>query len=313
MRILIVGAGSIGRLFGALLGKSGIDVTLLEKKTDVVNAIAQQGIGLLQLNEANPDLVSHVKVTVTDTAPGLAPFDLVLIAVKSSDTLAAIKSASQFIDDHCPVLSIQTGLGNVEIMEQVVANKHILAGFTLMSGAALGDNHVRHGGSGVTAFGELDGSVSERALKIARTFEAAGIETHVVPDILSQLWKKVIVYSAINPVSAILKVQNGRLLENMESISLMKRLIDEAKWVAEANSINLSGANLYDMLFDACKRTATTISSMLQDVLNGKSTEIDAQNGYFCKIAREKGRSLPVHETIVELIKLLEKLPSTVC
>ncbi len=313
MHILIIGAGSIGCLFGAFLAQTNNEVVLIEKRRDIVDAIREKGIGLLKLNEANPDMVSYVKVGVTSEPGSISACDLVIMAVKSADTLSAIKSVAHLINHDCPVLSIQTGLGNIEAMELVVARENILAGFTLMSGAALGGNNVRHGGSGLTAIGELNGEVSARVERIAKVFEEAGLETEISANIISKLWQKVIVYSAVNSVSAILKVRNGQLLENLESVTLMKRLIDEAAGLAAFCAVDLSGANLYDMLFDVCRKTSTTISSMLQDILNGHPTEIDAQNGYFCKIARERHRNLPVHETIVELIRLFEKLPGSVC
>ena len=125
--------------------------------------------------------------------------------------------------------------------------------------------------------------------------------------IIGRIWCKVIVYSAINPVSAILRVKNGMLLEKMESINLMKRLIDEGQMVADAHSIDLVYHDLYDLLFDACKRTSDNLSSMLQDILNNNRTEIDNLNVALCQYGEEKGINLPTHHTMVQIVKLLEK------
>jgi 2-dehydropantoate 2-reductase len=128
----------------------------------------------------------------------------------------------------------------------------------------------------------------------------------MVKEIIGRLWCKVITYSAINPVSAILQVPNGALTSKMESITLMKRLLDEGREVANAHAINLVYPDLYEVLFDACARSSNNLSSMLQDILNEVPTEIDAQNGAICRYAEEYGISVPTHRTMVELIKLLE-------
>ncbi len=128
----------------------------------------------------------------------------------------------------------------------------------------------------------------------------------MVNRIIGRLWCKVITFSAFNPVSAILQIPNGMLTSKMESITLMKRLLDEGRAVADACSVELVYPDLYELLFDACQKSANNLSSMLQDILNECPTEIDAQNGAICRFADEHGVSVPTHRSMVELIKLLE-------
>jgi 2-dehydropantoate 2-reductase len=92
----------------------------------------------------------------------------------------------------------------------------------------------------------------------------------------------------------------------MESVTLLKRLIDEGAAVADAYSIDLVYRDLYNLLFDTCRRTSENLSSMLQDFLNGKSIEIDSQNGELCRLGRERNINLPTHYTILQIVKLLE-------
>lgn len=307
MRIVIVGGGAIGRLFGSLLAKGKNEITLLDVDAEVVDAMRDQGIGVVSSNMDDPDMVTPVPVEAVTDASLISDCDLVLLMVKSFATRMATKSVAHLIGNTCPLLGVQTGLGNIEVMEQVVPRKHILAGFTFMSGTALGGSKVRYGREGKTYIGELDGQISERIQRIANTFDASGITTQVVKQIIGRLWCKVIVYSAINPLSSILKVPNGCLTDKMESITLMKRLLDEGKAVADAYGIDLIYKDLYELLFDACQRSANNLSSMLQDILNDRMTEIDAQNGTICKYAAERGVPVPTHQAMVELVKLLEK------
>jgi len=307
MRIVIVGGGAIGRLFGSLLAKAKNEVTLLDVDADVVDAMQDQGIGVVASSIDDPDMVTPVRVTAITDASLVTGCDLVLLMVKSFATRLATESVAHLINEDCPLLGVQTGLGNIEIMEQIVPRQYILAGFTFMSGTALGTSKVRYGREGKTYIGELDGQVTERVQKIANIFEDSGITTQVAKRIIGRLWCKVVVYSAINPLSSILKVPNGCLTGKMESITLMKRLLDEGKAVADAHGIDLVYKDLYELLFDACQRSANNLSSMLQDILNDRMTEIDAQNGAICRYAAERGVPVPTHQAMVELVKLLEK------
>ncbi len=307
MKIVIVGAGAIGRLFGALLSRGGHKATLVEPNQEIVESINRQGIGIMDIGQQDPDAASFVPAQAVSDPSTLSECDLVLLAVKSFDTLTAVKSVVHLIDKDSPVISIQTGLGNLEVMEKVVPRQAIIGGFTFMAATSLGAAKIRHGGIGKTYLGELDGIITPRLTEISNQLNQCGIQTSPVQRIIGRLWCKIIVYSAINPVSAILRVNNGSLLDRMESITLMKRLVDEGKEVAKAYSIDLVYPDLYELLFDACRKTSDNLSSMLQDMLNEKRTELDAQNGALCCYGEKKNIFLPTHRTIVELVKLMGK------
>jgi 2-dehydropantoate 2-reductase len=307
MKIVIVGGGAIGRLFGSFLARGRNEVTLLDVDNDVVGAMRDHGIGVVQNGMDDPDMFTPVPVKAITDAKLVTECDLVLLMVKSFSTHLATRSVAHLIHEECPLLCVQTGLGNIDVMEKIVPRENIIAGFTFMSGTALGDAKVRHGREGKTYIGELSGEITERVQKIANVFDNSGIATQVAHRILGRLWCKVIVFSAINPISSILKVPNGCLTGKMESITLMKRLLDEGKAVADAHGIDLVYTDLYELLFDACQRSSNNLSSMLQDILNERLTEIDAQNGAICRYAAEYGVPVPTHQTMVELVKLLEK------
>jgi len=307
MKIVIVGSGAIGRLFGAFLAKGGHEIILVDVDQEVVDAINRSGIGLMELGESNPDNVNELSVQAVSAPSTISDCDLVLLTVKSHSTLTAAKSVLHLISESSPILTLQTGLGNIEILEKLVPPQHIIAAFTSMSATALGNSRVRHGGAGKTYLGELNGDISTRLEKVYKTFNNCGLMSQMVHRIIGRLWCKVIVYSAINPVSSILKIANGNLLSKMESVTLMKRLLDEGKRVADASAIDLVYPDLYELLFDACKQSSNNLSSMLQDLLNERPTEIDAQNGAICRLAEEKGISTPTQHTMVQLIKLLER------
>ena len=306
MKIVIVGSGAIGRLFGAFLAKGDHEVILVDIDQGVVDAINRSGIGLMELGESNPDTVNELIVRAVSDPSTISDCDLVLLTVKSHATLTAAMNVRHLIGESSPIVTLQTGLGNIEILKNLVPPQHIIAAFTFMSATALGNSRVRHGGIGKTYMGELNGEFSPRLIKLCKAFNDCDLMSQMVHRIIGRLWCKVIVYSAINPVSSILKIPNGNLLSKMESVTLMKKLLDEGKRVADAFAVDLVYPDLYELLFDACKQSSNNLSSMLQDLLNDRPTEIDAQNGAICRFAEEKGVSTPTQQTMVQLIKLLE-------
>jgi 2-dehydropantoate 2-reductase len=306
MKIVIVGGGAIGRLFGYFLVKGGNEITLIDIDRKTLGALQKKGIGLINDTDQHPEDAESYPVRALFSADSLTEADLVLLLVKSQATLAGVKDVAHLITDSCPLLSLQTGLGNLEVASKIVPKENILLGITFMSGTALSDARVRQGGLAKTYIGELNGTFSKRLENINHIFNRCGIETQMVKRIIGRLWCKVITYSAINPVSAILQVPNGSLTSKMESITLMKRLLDEGRAVADSCSIELVYPDLYELLFDACEKSSNNLSSMLQDILNELPTEIDAQNGAICRYAEEHGVNVPTHKTMVELIKLLE-------
>lgn len=306
-KFVIVGAGAIGRLFGTLLSIGKQKVTFVEPQKEVISAINEQGIGILEMGGEDVYNIPFYPAKAVKNAQSIQSCDYILLAVKSYDTLRAMQSIAHLVSANSPVITIQTGLGNIEVMEKIVPRNNIIAGYTFLAGTALGPGIVRQGGVGKTYLGELDGKKTARIEKLCTIFNSSHMQTEIVKQIVGRIWCKVLVYSAINPVSAILRVSNGRLLEKMESITLMKRLIDEGKEVAAACAIDLVYHDLYDILFETCKQTYNNLSPMLQDILNEKRTEIDNLNSALCRYGAEHGVRVPTHHTIIQIIKLLEK------
>ncbi len=306
MKIVIVGGGAIGRLFASHLVRGGNELTLIDIDSKTIGEIQQKGVSLVDNDSDNSTAEKSFPINALESADSITEANLVLILVKSQATLAAVKNVAHLITETCPLLCIQTGLGNLEVASKIVEQKNILLGITFMSATALSEGRVKTGRLAKTYIGELDGSFSVRLEKIAHLFNRCGMETQMVKRIIGRLWCKVITYAAINPVSAILQVPNGSLTSKMESITLMKRLLDEGRSVARACSIELVYPDLYELLFDACEKSAHNLSSMLQDILNEIPTEIEAQNGAICRYAEEHGVNVPTHTAMLELIKLLE-------
>ncbi len=307
MKIVIVGAGAIGRLFGVYLSRSGHQVTMVDPDPEVVSAINSRGLGFMEQGGRDPDAVTFVPAVAVINAKEIAETELTLLAVKSFDTLGAVQAVPHLVGPSSPIISLQTGLGNIEIMEKMLGKDAVIGGFTFMAATALAPGIVRQGGTGKTYIGEIEGEMTERVRTIAEMLTGAGLICTPVHRLIGRLWCKVIVYSAINALSAILQVQNGELVETVEGVTLMKRLVDEGREVARVRAVDLVFHDLYKLLFDACRRTSGNISSMLQDILSGQRTEIEAQCEALLHYGRQVKVETPTQETMAQLVHLMEK------
>ncbi len=307
MKIVILGAGAVGRLLGVFLSRGGHQTVLVDPDREIIDSLNDQGIGFMEAGAEDPDSVEYVPTTAVRQAADIDSCDLILLAVKSFNTLTAVQAAHHLVSAASPIVTLQTGLGNIETLERIIDRKNIIGGFTFMAAAGLGAGIVRQGGAGKTYLGRLDGRIDERLRSICTLFSDSGLECVPVHRILGRLWCKVIVFSAINAVTSVLQIKNGQLLDNMESIILLKRLVDEGRIVAESQTIDLVFPDLYQLLFDACRRTDQNLSSMLQDILAGKQTEIDAQCGALVKLSEQANIPTPTQQTMLELVQLASK------
>ncbi|UCD13607.1 MAG: 2-dehydropantoate 2-reductase [Thermoplasmatales archaeon] len=296
MNIVILGAGAIGSLFGALLLKKN-NVTLIGR-TPHINAIRKNGLtikGKTQLNVKIPgeDLIDKVEV----------PPDLLILTVKSFDTMSAIHQAKQIIDDDTVVLSMQNGLDNLAAIERVVDRKQIIAGVTTHGTFFSQPGVIIHTGKGNSVLGELNGKKTVRVENIAYVFNESNIETHVSDDIVKEIWVKAIINSSINPLTAIFQCKNGYLLQNPVLGKIVEKICMESTSVANAHGINIPYQDTIQKTKNVIRSTSENYSSMLQSVKKGKKTEIDSINGKIVYIGRKHAIDALLNEILIHLVK----------
>lgn len=297
MKIYVLGAGSIGSLFGGLLARSGNDVTLIGRE-EHVEAIKEKGLRIIGIEEFT------VKVEALTYAPEESP-DLLILATKSYSTANALECAKHVIDKDTWILSIQNGIGNEDLALKYTRN--VLGGITT-NGAMLEKwGVVRWTGRGITHIGLYPRGESEFATKVAEVFNEAGIDTKVSNNIISWIWLKATVNSAINPVGALLEVKNGFLLEDEYLQGVLVEIAKEGCQVVQKLGIKFEEHPL-EAIIDTLERTKENYNSMYQDLIRGKKTEIDYINGKIVEYAEKLGLSAPMNSLLVALIKAKEKL-----
>lgn len=300
MKVLVVGPGAMGTLFSGMLAFGGHEVWLLGRRTEVVAAIAREGVTVVR-----GDTRRTVRVNPTVRAGDAGPAELVIVFVKGYDTLQACKDALPSVGPETVVLTLQNGLDNVETIASVVGRDKVLAGVTAHGATLLGPGLVRHAGEGETAIGELDGRETDRLRRVAAAFRRAGIEVELSQAVDSLIWGKLVVNAAINPLTALLRVPNGELLAREDARRLMRAAALEAVAVAQALGIPLPYPDPVERVETVCRLTASNRSSMLQDVDRGIQTEIDLINGAVAREGESHGVPTPVNWTLTHLVRAL--------
>jgi 2-dehydropantoate 2-reductase len=301
MEILIIGAGAMGGLFGALLAPFA-EVTLYTTNPEHAAVINREGLAL-----TGQDGVVRCSLIRTLSDPGQygQRADLALIFTKARSTFAAAEVARGVLADTGLVLTLQNGIGNAEQIAAVVGKERVLVGITSQAATLLGPGQVRHAGSGPTFLAAAPGQ-AEQVQALVALFNRAGIDTRLAEDGDSLLWSKLIVNVGINALTALLRVPNGVLAEVPECSLLMAQAVDEAVAVARALGISLAAGDPLEQVRQICVLTRENRASMLQDILRGAPTEIDVINGAIVAKGREVGVATPVNLLLTQLVKALE-------
>ena len=305
MRIVIAGVGAMGCLLGACLSPLA-DVTLFGHWPEQVATLRRRGLWLEHLDGTR----RHYHLSVADDAAAVGAADVALVAVKSRQTRQTARTLAGLLDGNGLALTLQNGLNNRATLRDALGNDRVCLGVTSEGATVLEPGVVRHAGHGLTHVGR-DPSLGRPQLAclpaLTALFNAAGFETYLVDNTDGLVWGKLAVNAAINPLSALLRVPNGFLVEHGALVDLMGRAANEVASVAAARSITLPFNDAAGRALDVARATAANRSSMLQDVLRGAPTEIDAICGAVERVGRESGVPTPVNSRLYELVRQLEE------
>ncbi|MEA3438045.1 MAG: 2-dehydropantoate 2-reductase, partial [Thermodesulfobacteriota bacterium] len=262
--------------------------------------INENGLGI-ELGER----IRSVSVNATTDKRQIGKTDLAIIFVKSTQTGNAARIASEFMANNGFVLTLQNGMGNADIIGEVIDPGQIIAGTTSHGATMLGPGSIRHAGTGPTVIGMWSGIQKTGIQKIVDAFNKAGIITETVDDVRSVIWSKLLVNVGINAITALTGIKNGRILDFSPTKALSSAAVEEAMEIARALGVKVAD-NTVDHVFQVAEATSANRSSMGQDVDNKRQTEISAINGAVVKEAQKLGINVPVNQTLTALIETLQ-------
>ncbi len=302
MKILILGAGAIGSFIGAKLSLVS-DVVLFSRNKAHIQKIQKEGLIIEELTGKKRKfyLKSIFKLEDLKHNP-----DLIIVLVKSYDTEKAVSSVLSVRKETTLFLTLQNGIGNIEKIVKFVDSNMILAGTTALGSALIKPGYIKHGGNGPTYIGKITGPPDKITKEIVTLFNKAGLEAYAVEDPSIYIWKKLLINTGINAITAIAQIKNGWIYENKHAKEIAQKAVEEAISVANKMGFEFK-EDMVETMLNVAKATSENISSMYQDILKGKKTEIDAINGAIVEFGEKLGVYTPINRTLTNLVKVIEK------
>lgn len=301
----VLGAGSIGCLFTAALtadahqGNRNIQLIVRD-----ANRLAQlQSMGGITLEQAQEKTL--VEVNACTPRSITQPIAQLLICTKAQQTVAALRSIKKHLIDTPLIVLLQNGMGVRESILDIIPNAIVLNAITTHGAFQRERFHVVHAGIGDTVVGASNPQEQHYAAHVADSLQSE-LPIAVTTDIAQRLWLKLAVNSTINPLSAIYQCRNGELRKLPHIETTIEQLCVEFNAVAEAEGQQFSTATLLENILRVINDTAENRSSMLQDILVLRPTEIDFINGFIIKRALKHGILCPQHVALFDAIKQKE-------
>lgn len=302
MKIVIVGAGAMGSLYGAKLALGGHDVTMIDVVPVVVEAIQKNGI-VMDIQDK------------TYYAPAKALFgkdlketpDLLILFTKTMYSETALEAIKQAIGDDTIVLSVQNGLGNIELIQKYVAPQNVIVGTTIFDSDAVAPGHIRTSSGGHMSIMYADGQHRSFIDELCDMFNAANLSCEIAGDVLTAIWEKVAFNSATNTMAAVTRLPDGCTLGTPETLSLAIHIAKEVTDVANACGVKASFESVKAKLENSLAEHAAHFPSMAQDVFKQRKTEIFSINGAVVERAKAHGMEVPYTETMYLLVRTIEQ------
>lgn len=298
--IKIAGSGALGSLFAAFLEPHS-DVSMLSHWMEQIEAVRSQGLICIHRNGSS----SKHQFLITNNARDLEPIQLALVLVKSYQTARTAYELAPILAADGLVITLQNGLGNYEMLEAALGHGRVAQGVSAQGATMLGPGKVRHAGHGPTHIATAPGK--EHILNdFVSLLNHAGLPAQSTEDVKGLQWGKLAVNAGINPLTAILRVRNGFLVKNESAREVMCVAAEETAAIAEELGISLPFEDAAARVTEVAEATAENFSSMLQDVLRGAPTEIDAINGAVTSHAQQTGMPAPVNESLWRQVKAIQ-------
>ncbi|MEH6593654.1 MAG: 2-dehydropantoate 2-reductase [Halioglobus sp.] len=294
----ILGAGAIGGLFAASLERLSGQISLLIREGTVANAACPGSRTLSILSGGSSTTVAFPTSTASETGY----ISHLLISTKAYDVAAAVAAVSHRLDERSHILLMINGMGILETLEKDYPQWRFYIGTTTEGAYRTSKNDIVHAGSGITKIGCAH---ADSPPDWFDDWAALPLSCHWDTDIAGALWLKMVVNSAINPLTALARCRNGALLSQQGLSAQLESLCDEIAMISAAAGYHVIASELHSTVRKVIADTANNRSSMLQDIEAQRRTEIEYINGYLIAVARRQSVPAPLNEALLQgILKL---------
>lgn len=321
MKVAIIGAGAIGGYVGVKLALAGEDVTFIVRGANL-EAIRANGMKLI-MQDGTEHVATQVKATNNYEEAG--PQDMVILAMKAHQVEQVAPDLPKLLGPDTVVVTMQNGIpywyfhkhgGPLEgsqvtsvdpdgtISEKIPAER-VIGCVVYPASELVAPGVVQHIEGDRFPVGELDGSASERVMKVSECFTRAGFKAPVLENIRSEIWLKLWGNLTFNPISALSHSTLVDICQYPLTRSLAANMMREAQTIA--NKLDIEFRVTLDKRIAGAEKVGKHKTSMLQDVEAGREPEIDALVGSVIELGRLTATPTPHIDSVYALVKLLGK------
>jgi 2-dehydropantoate 2-reductase len=303
MRFVIVGAGAMGSLFASHIAQAEPETWVYDVWKEHIAAIQASG---LRVKHGASERTVRLRAISEAAQAGRA--DVILLFVKYNQTREALGAARPLVGADTVLMTLQNGLGNVELIRELFPANPLFYGFTTLTSELLGPGRIEasYAGQGDTFVWSADGARHPQLDEICALLNRGGIHTTVAPDIELMIWKKLIVNCCLNTLCAVTGLSVGQLADRPESWPILEGLADEIVGAAQRKGIALERAAAHSFLRSVAEEARNHFPSMLIDVRHRRITEIECLNGAVLRECARHGLAAPYNQTLYSLIRVIE-------
>ncbi len=294
MRIAVIGVGAVGGYFGGCLARTGEEVFFIARGAHLA-ALRQQG---LRIDSPKGDFVVH-PVQATEDASEVGTVDAVVVGVKAWQVSEAARAIRPMVGPETVVVPLQNGVEAPARLTEVLGEGPALGGTCRIISRLAAPGHVIHiGAEPDVAFGELDNRPNEQARRLRAVFEQAGVKAEIPADIQVAMWKKFVFICSISGVGAVTRVPFGILRSLPQTRRMLEQAMQEIEAVARARNIRLPSNVTPETLAFIDQLPPDGTASMQRDIMAGRPSELETQNGAVVRLGRMAEVAVPLHTFI---------------
>lgn len=286
-KVVICGLGAVGLTYAARLNNKSELFVLVDRKR------------LKKFTENKP-VFNGMEQNFNYVLPNIGfPVDVIIIATKAYDLNSAIENIKNFVSEKTIIISLLNGISSEEKIKAAYPDATVLKSYFIGHSAMRVGNSVMQDGVGEIV-------VEENSI-MKEFLEECEVDYLMPEDIDYSMWLKFTMNIFSNQVSAILNMKFSELKQNQAFIEFAKKLINEVREIAEKKGIkNLENLEK-DALDSLQKMSNSGKTSMLQDILAGRKTEVDIFAGEIIKLGKECNVKTPYNQVLYDLIKIKEE------
>ena len=304
MRIAIVGTGAMGSLFASHLADTDAEVWAFDVWREHIEAIRRDGLIVHRDGGAR-----SVRLHATSEPSDAGACDAVMVFVKYGQTAAALEAARPMIGPATTIVTLQNGIGNLDIIRAAYPQNPVAFGLTTLTCELIGAGHIEasYKGRGETYLWPSDGRPTGTMEQLCALMNQGGINTALEPQIELKIWKKLVVNCCLNTMCAIVNQNVGQAVADPSVWPFLDGVVDEIAAAARLKNVPMAADEARAFLRSVADEARTHEPSMLIDIRNGRKTEIDCLNGAVLRICEQHGVAAPRNQALYAMIRAIER------